>query len=340
MAVHILTFLSMVSSVPSLHASFTEDDFKMVFGVALQYLQHYNQLRNSPTRSWALSQHVRQQSYVTVYSWFTVLRLPDRPAHIPYVTRQLLLANEGREVLDGATEVCFDWLARNTYGCANSEKTVAHNIILQPNIAKPATVGPSKTWLYGNSFLTVKALDRKGWEDLIRIGADRIPPDLQACLLEDLLEAPALEASHNIELSGDQNSQSAGSQRREEEQSTFASHLFFHLSPLSETAPDSKEVSEVQTLAKSLGLLDRLPVIDTHKVGIMYAGPGQTNELDILRNSHGSQAYTRFLDGIGKLVHLRSEKDFYTGSLDPDEDGEYAYAWGDDIKQSSFTPRL
>jgi tuberous sclerosis 2 len=217
MAVHILTFLAMVSSVPSLHASFTEDDFKMVFGVALQYLQHYNQLRNSPTRSWALSQHVRQQSYVTVYSWFTVLRITDRPAHIPYVTRQLLLANEGREVLDGATEVCFDWLARNTHGCANSEKRVAHDIILQPNIAKPATLGPSKTWLYGNSFLTVKALDRKGWvealsrrpsgsagivcrsEDLVRIGVDRVPPDLRACLLDDLLEAPP-EASHNIEL--------------------------------------------------------------------------------------------------------------------------------------------
>jgi tuberous sclerosis 2 len=105
---------------------------------------------------------------------------------------------------------------------------------------------------------------------------------------------------------------------------------------VSEALPESRDVSDVQTLAKSLGLLDRLPVIDTHKVGIMYAGPGQTSEVDILRNTHGSQAYTRFLDGIGKLVHLRSEKDFYTGSLDPDEDGEYAYAWGDDIKQILF----
>jgi len=68
----------------------------------------------------------------------------------------------------------------------------------------------------------------------------------------------------------------------------------------------------------------------------MYVAPGQTNEIDILRNTHGSDAYARFLDGIGKLIEIRSEKDVYTGSLDPNEDGEYAYAWWDDIRQILF----
>jgi len=76
-----------------------------------------------------------------------------------------------------------------------------------------------------------------------------------------------------------------------------------------------------------------VPVIDTHKVGIMYVAPGQTEELEILGNSHGSPTYTRFLEGLGRLINLRGQVDVYAGGLHPDEDGEYAYAWWDDIGQ-------
>lgn len=79
--------------------------------------------------------------------------------------------------------------------------------------------------------------------------------------------------------------------------------------------------------------LDRMPVIDTHKVGIMYVAPGQTTEEEILQNTYGSPAYTRFLEGIGRLINLRGQMDVYAGGLDPDEDGEYAYAWWDDNSQ-------
>lgn len=74
-------------------------------------------------------------------------------------------------------------------------------------------------------------------------------------------------------------------------------------------------------------------MIDTHKVGIMYVAPGQTNEFDILQNTHGSPAYTRFLEGIGRLINVRGQFDVYAGGLDPHEDGEYAYAWWDDTGQ-------
>lgn len=76
-----------------------------------------------------------------------------------------------------------------------------------------------------------------------------------------------------------------------------------------------------------------MPVIDTHKVGIMYVAPGQSHEKAILENTHGSPAYTRFLEGIGRLIDLRGQVDVYAGGLDPDEDGEYAYAWWDEIGQ-------
>lgn len=166
MAVHILAFLNIVGKLPSLYASFTEDDFKMVFGVALQYLQHYNQLQKSPTRSWALSQHVRLQSYCAVYTWFVVLKVPDRQRHIPYITRQLLLANEGEAQVDGLTQVCFDWLARNTFGTMSS-KAMVDDTILLPNIAKPEQYPFKNTWTIGHMLLSVRPTHRPGWIEIM-----------------------------------------------------------------------------------------------------------------------------------------------------------------------------
>lgn len=170
MAVHILSFLSIVGSLSELHSNFTEGDFKMVFGVALQYLQHYNRPGSHQTNSWALSQHLRILSYHTVYVWFLSVRLSDRPRHIPYITRQLLLANEGRDVIDEPTEVCFDWLARYTFASADPRPS---NSLFSEIVMNPTTPGQSeiavteKTWLVGNSIVTVRALARLGWIEIL-----------------------------------------------------------------------------------------------------------------------------------------------------------------------------
>ncbi|PWZ00980.1 hypothetical protein BCV70DRAFT_187949 [Testicularia cyperi] len=81
--------------------------------------------------------------------------------------------------------------------------------------------------------------------------------------------------------------------------------------------------------------VDLTPVVDFHKIGVLYVGPGQEDEVDILSNRHGSRAYTRFLQGLGHLVTLRGQEDVYTGGLDrkTDEHGKYAYVWTDEISQ-------
>ena len=97
-----------------------------------------------------------------------------------------------------------------------------------------------------------------------------------------------------------------------------------------------KPVKNPQALASFIRKIDLLPVIDTHKIGILYAAPGQTNEIEILGNTHGSPAYTRFLGGLGRLIKIGGQHDVYVGGLSPDEDGDYAYAWWDDIGQMLF----
>jgi hypothetical protein len=106
--------------------------------------------------------------------------------------------------------------------------------------------------------------------------------------------------------------------------------------PKAGSSPENHVLVDPALLPAVFRSLDHMPVIDTHKVGIMYVAPGQTDELQILRNMHGSPAYTRFLEGIGRLINLRGQVDVYAGGLDPDEDGEYAYAWWDDIGQTLF----
>ncbi|GJE99374.1 hypothetical protein PsYK624_156280 [Phanerochaete sordida] len=376
MAVHIIDFLAIVGSLPTLYSNFTEGDYKMVFGVALQYLQHHNRPEPHLSISWALAQHVCIMSYYIVYVWFLAVKLPDRPRHIKYITRQLLLANDGRDELDEPTEVCFDWLARYTYASADPRPadSMLSDIILHPAAPPPAGAPAlaEKTWVLGNSVVTIRALARRGWVEVVSrrasgmskflCRAENVPmitpgdvdPDLLSVCASLTMDRPAegepedevvLEEVRHISdeqtelpqpdpITGYVWSQSAPSQRRKEvaiDPSFFALQLSSY--------PDNKPstmghlVEDSSRLPAFIRSIDRMPVIDTHKVGIMYVAPGQCNEREILENTHGSPAYTRFLEGLGRLIHLRGQVDVYAGGLDPDEDGEYAYAWWDDIGQ-------
>lgn len=96
-------------------------------------------------------------------------------------------------------------------------------------------------------------------------------------------------------------------------------------------------LAEDDTTNRALGVLDRTPVVDFHKIGVVYVGKGQSKEGEILGNTHGSSEYTKFLTGLGSLVRLKNAK-IYAGGLDleMDLDGEYAYSHQDEITQMIF----
>ena len=81
---------------------------------------------------------------------------------------------------------------------------------------------------------------------------------------------------------------------------------------------------------RAIATFDRTATIDSHKVGVIYIGEGQTNERDIFMNDIGSPAYTSFVTGLGTLRRLKDAK-FNTGGLDTrgDADGEFTYMWRD-----------
>jgi len=86
-------------------------------------------------------------------------------------------------------------------------------------------------------------------------------------------------------------------------------------------------------------LIDLVPPFETHKIGVLYVGQGQcNNEVEILRNSHGSARYVEFLRNIGTLVSLKeAEQNNLFIMLDRNgADGKFAYIWKDDILQVRF----
>lgn len=91
---------------------------------------------------------------------------------------------------------------------------------------------------------------------------------------------------------------------------------------------------------RGITILDTMPVVDFHKIGVLYVGAGQQSEVDILGNRHGSKAYIELISGLGRLVRLKGcrELDVYTGGLDSetDLDGRWTYVWDDDISQIVF----
>jgi hypothetical protein len=107
--------------------------------------------------------------------------------------------------------------------------------------------------------------------------------------------------------------------------------------------PRGRLIPNEERLMRTLRGIERTPVIDTSKIAVLYVGPGQTTEREILGNTDGSPLYLDFLSGLGRLIRLKGQVDVFTGGLnrDTDSDGEYAYAWWDDLSQVIYhTPTM
>ncbi|XP_073839436.1 TSC complex subunit tuberin [Musca autumnalis] len=89
----------------------------------------------------------------------------------------------------------------------------------------------------------------------------------------------------------------------------------------------------------AVSLLDLAPPFETHKIGVLYVGQGQCNNVvEILRNSHGSTRYVEFLRGLGTLVSLKeaAQNNLFITLDTCGADGKFTYVWKDDIVQVTF----
>ncbi|WVF70697.1 hypothetical protein IAT40_005490 [Kwoniella sp. CBS 6097] len=102
--------------------------------------------------------------------------------------------------------------------------------------------------------------------------------------------------------------------------------------------PRGRLIPNEEKCLRTLRTIESTPVIDASKLAVLYVGRGQTNETEILGNMDGSSLYLDFLAGLGRLIRLKGQVDIHVGGLnrEDDSDGEYAYAWWDDLQQTIF----
>ena len=180
MSAHILELIVEIGSVPAAYSNFTDAEYKRVFGIALQYIQFHQStaaadredIRSSPAM-FSLSQYVMILAYFIIAQWFMLLRLLERPKYVSYITRGLMLANDGRQQLSDQTTVCLDFLARYTYSSAAPKPTNSLIRFLvagdrQNAVARGASEASlTRTWLIGKSLVTITSLQRQGWFEFV-----------------------------------------------------------------------------------------------------------------------------------------------------------------------------
>lgn len=187
-SVHILELLGFLGQMPTLYANLTEEEFKMIFGIALQYITNHNQQTILEAKMWssplksnvnlaveanleadvqlAFQQYVYLMAFYVIALWFVSLKLPDRKKYVTFITRKLIQACEGKKDVDEPTEVCFDMLNRYTYSNAEPKPRKKHskfNEIINSSLGQPVT---SSSWIVGSSILTIKCLNRPGWTEV------------------------------------------------------------------------------------------------------------------------------------------------------------------------------
>ena len=117
------------------------------------------------------------------------------------------------------------------------------------------------------------------------------------------------------------------------------SFVYLQLQQIPFTNEETVTLKAADGLSRSLRVLDYVLPYDTHKIGVIYVGPGQSTEEEFLMNRYGSPDYTNFLRGLGKFVRLKGcSEDLYTGGLDVHNgaDGEYTLMWRDALTQMLF----
>ncbi|KAH7251739.1 hypothetical protein BKA59DRAFT_435794 [Fusarium tricinctum] len=345
-SIHILEFLACLSRLHHVYVNFREEEYKIVFGICIRYLQSVRDKKGSNRNSHAsepstpanstpslldavhpsatddLPQYVYALAYHVILFWFLALKLPDRANLVGWLVRNIY-----SEIEDGHTDneqalTSIDFMQRYTY--ADVEESS------QDPLFTPDRFGEiiKKRWLVGYSIVTVRQATTTGWAQIVK----RQPSGTSAFTIRETFDPPPPHQTPNyVDIS------------REGQVSTntiLPSHIMVQLMS---SIPQGHDLSrpiplpEDDAVDRAIRVFDRSSTVDGHKVGVIYIGEGQTDEVEILGNVSGSSDYMEFLNNLGTLTKLKGAT-FNTHGLDRefDSDGQYTFCWRDRVTEIVF----
>jgi hypothetical protein len=357
-AVHILEFLACLARLPNLYVNFREEEYRTVFMMCFRYLQYVRDqpdkgitsrngslphggrgsgegVRNladagtaesnfQPNTSDDLPQYVYALAYHVIIFWFLSLRISDRAGQVSWITKNLIsLDPNGKEMMDEQAHVTLDFMQRVAYADVDeSEPDPTFTSERFGEILK-------KRWVIGQSLVTIEQATRGGWAQITKRQASGT-----SCYIirEKFTQPPPHQSQFSIDAMRDS--------RHSDTNIVLPSHLLLQLTASIPQSAESLRPIPLpldDTMQRAIRMFDRSSTVDGHKVGVIYVGENQTQEVEILANIMGSSDYTEFLSELGTLTKLQGAK-FNTQGLDRESnsDGEYAFCWRDRVTEIVF----
>jgi hypothetical protein len=354
-AVHILEFLACLARMPSLYVNFRDEEYRTVFTICFRYLQYvrdqpvkeqrdtvsrssYPHARNSattadtsqsesnfqPNTSDELPQYVYALAYHVIIFWFLSLKLNDRAGQVSWIAKNLVSVEaNGREKIDEQAQVTLDFMQRSAY--ADVDESAADPTFTKERFGEIL----KKRWIVGHSIVTVEQATRGGWAQITK----RQPSGTSCYVIREKFNRPP---AHQEQVPQDHSREA----RPADANVVLPSHLLLQLAA---SIPQSGAMGRPIALPsepfvdRAIVGFDRNFTVDGHKVGVIYIGENQTDEVEILSNIMGSSDYTNFLSGLGTLTKLQGAN-FNTQGLDRSSniDGEYAFCWRDRVTEIVF----
>lgn len=372
-AVHILELLACLSRLPWLYSNFREDEYRIAFGVCFRYLQAVRDRRkssrvshtsiseqettSSSNKTWygmgafdshgpefpgsaqplrpGISDDVPQYVYALAYHvllfWFLALRVTDRASYVTWIASRLFIDNDGRQITDEQAQITLDFMQRVAFTDTDTSAPAD-----DPDDEGQDSATLARSWIMGNSIITIQpSISRPGFARITK----RQPSSTSYYTIQENLQPPPPHQARGIFDTMD----SLAGQVHHSQAATpvFPSHLLANL-----LAPVPQQIDSPlwpiplpndDDVDRAIRTFDRNSTVDGHKVGVIFIGDGQSDEVEILANISGSSDYVEFLNGLGTLVRLKGAT-FNTQGLDrsDDQDGAYTFCWRDRVTEMVF----
>ena len=356
LAIDILEFLGGLSRCPKAYENVTRSNqefVRTIFGMCISFI-HYSreqgQIENTlnarvsfPTHRRSgisadqkpasdqasladaqseLPDYVFTLAYHVITAWFLNMEIRERPQHVGWIAKGLAWKDdEGNEILAEQSQVTLDMMHRTAYldlgeTQANNQFHEQHGRIMK------------KSWLVGMSIVTIETAADSGLTQVTKRQASGTTHSMYQPYIAPL---PAHHTPrHSAQLGTGQDESSL----------MYPDHVLLQL--LSTIAPMPIPLQPIvlpddETVTRALRTFDMNDTVDGYKAGVIYVGPHQTHEVDILANTAGSVAFEDFLHGLGTPVPLRGAT-FNAQGLDQhsDRDGTHTYAWRDRVVEIVF----
>ncbi|CEP62691.1 uncharacterized protein LALA0_S06e01464g [Lachancea lanzarotensis] len=344
----ILEFLLALSDTPTIISHLTLDEFKRVFAIAFKLIESSKDLKKraqiknveqnisyaeqdaefSPSSlSFTITPSVAHffltLAYKVISNWYLRMSLPNRTELAPFVVKNLKSIIADGDGFDFDAYAYLDLVARFT--TSRNDATLYSRAINERSHEEDDKFSFG-TWIVHNKILAIETHKQTG-DSIVTIRSSS-----GAETVESRLVRSDIPTTYDIFSIGPEDAIETG--HADSEESLFtAGYTLMRLSSFTE-AP--LRVPDTGPIARSIQLFDRIPYRDFHKIGLLYVGPQQCEESEILANTSGSLQYKTFLSRLGQLIKLDASNNIYLGGLEPETDGRYALVWGDEKTQLVF----